>query len=82
MPASGSRPSAVPSSGGSSSGNGKGMLTNRTGRLAFLDEEGQVIRPMPADYGFRSGGARLYQQVEHFLPLPRCINRTASNYRL
>ncbi|KAI3428133.1 hypothetical protein D9Q98_006516 [Chlorella vulgaris] len=68
MPASGSRPSAVPSSGGSSSGNGKGMLTNRTGRLAFLDEEGQVIRPMPADYGFRSGGARLYQQDYGTIP--------------
>ncbi len=32
-------------------------------RLAFLDEDGQMIKPMPADYGFRSGSGRLYQQV-------------------
>lgn len=32
-------------------------------RLAFVDEDGQLIRPMPADYGFRSGSGRLYQQV-------------------
>ena len=32
-------------------------------RLAFLDEDGQLIKPMPADYGFRSGSGRLYQQV-------------------
>lgn len=32
-------------------------------RLAFMDEEGQEIRPMPADYGFRSGSGRLYQQA-------------------
>lgn len=32
-------------------------------RLAFRDEEGQIIKPMPADYGFRSGSGRLYQRV-------------------
>ncbi|PSC72507.1 plastid terminal oxidase isoform B [Micractinium conductrix] len=50
----------------SDNGNGKSGLPAPAraaplARLAFLDEDGQVIKPMPADYGFRSGSGRLYQ---------------------
>lgn len=41
---------------------------NKPARLAFLDEEGQIINPMPADYGFRSGSGRLYQQDYGTIP--------------
>lgn len=33
-----------------------------------MDEDGQLIRPMPADYGFRSGSGRLYQQDYGTIP--------------
>lgn len=51
---------------GRGSGNGKLVPAGQAGkpaRLAFVDEEGKLIKPMPADYGFRSGSGRLYQQV-------------------
>jgi hypothetical protein len=63
-----------PAPGGESIGTSHGSsgLPAQRGRLAFLDEEGQVIHPMPADYGFRSGAARLYQQAGNAQRLHWC----------
>lgn len=54
-------PPSRPSGGGSRSL--QPAAQSQPSRLAFLDEDGQLIKPMPADYGFRSGSGRLYQQV-------------------
>ncbi|KAL4447289.1 hypothetical protein ABPG77_007322 [Micractinium sp. CCAP 211/92] len=56
---------------GRGSGNGKLVPAGQAGkpaRLAFVDEEGKLIKPMPADYGFRSGSGRLYQQDYGTIP--------------
>ncbi|PRW56883.1 plastid terminal oxidase [Chlorella sorokiniana] len=62
-------PSPSPSrpSGGGSRGL-QPVQQSQPSRLAFLDEDGQLIKPMPADYGFRSGSGRLYQQDYGTIP--------------